>query len=466
MRPISGNHLDRRTVLKGMGVTIALPFLEAMVPARPAYARAALTPKSRLVAIEMVHGSAGSTAFGLQKNLWSPAEVGSAFDLSPSVLSALEHYRQYLTIVSHTDVRNAEAFSAPEIGGDHFRSAAVFLTQSHPHQTQGSDLKAGTSLDQMVAQVIGQETPIPSMQLCIENVDQAGGCFYGYSCAYTDSISWKSESEPLPMVRDPRLVFDQLFGVGATPEARAARRRKDRSILDWVNESVSRLNKKLGTADRARLDDYLEDVREVERRIQKVEEFNSSGEQRELPGAPVGVPDSYEEHVKLMFDLQAIAFASDLTRVFAFKMSRDVSNRVYRDAGVTTGFHIASHHQDRDERIVEFAKINKYHVGLLPYLFDRLKRTSDGERNLLDNSVVIYGSPMGNSNVHNHKRCPLLLAGHGGGTLKGNLHLKAADGTPMANVMLSVLQKMGVEIDQFGDSTGPYELNGTPTTTA
>jgi Protein of unknown function (DUF1552) len=229
---------------------------------------------------------------------------------------------------------------------------------------------------------------------------------------------------------------------------------------------VSRLNKKLGTADRARLDDYLEDVREVERRIQRVEEFNSSGEQRELPGAPVGVPDSYEEHVKLMFDLQAIAFASDITRVFAFKMSRDVSNRVYRDAGVTTGFHIASHHQDRDERILEFAKINKYHVGLLPYLFDRLKRTSDGERNLLDNSVVIYGSPMGNSNVHNHKRCPLLLAGHGGGTLKGNLHLKAADGTPMANVMLSVLQKMGVEIDQFGDSTGPYELNGTPTTTA
>src|SRR5262245_22726107 len=307
---ISKRHLSRRTVLQGMGATVALPFLEAMLPAQPAQARAALAKKPRLVAIEMVHGSAGSTAFGLQKNLWSPSAVGNEFDLSPSVLSPLEPYRPYLTIVSHTDVRNAEAFTAPEIGGDHFRSASVFLTQSHPHQTQGSDLKVGTSLDQLFAQKFGQETPIPSMQLCIENVDQAGGCFYGYSCAYTDSISWKSPSEPLPMVRDPRLVFDQLFGVGATPEARAARRRKDRSILDWVNESVNRLNKKLGAGDRARLDDYLEDVREVERRIQKVEEFNSSGEPRELPGAPVGVPESYEEHVKLMFDLQGIAFAS------------------------------------------------------------------------------------------------------------------------------------------------------------
>lgn len=462
---ITQKHLDRRTVLKGMGVTIALPFLEAMVPMRPALAKAALAAKTRLVAIEMVHGCAGSTAIGLQKNLWSPADVGSAFDLTPSVLSPLDPYRQYVTIVSNTDVRNAEAFTTPEIGGDHFRSAAVFLTQSHPHQTQGSDLRAGTSLDQLIAQAFGQETPIPSMQLCIENVDQAGGCFYGYSCAYTDSISWASPSEPLPMVRDPRLVFDQLFGVGATPEARASRRRKDRSILDWVNESVNRLNKKLGAADKARLDDYLEDVREVERRIQKVEEFNSTGEPREQPGAPIGIPDSYEEHVKLMFDLQGIAFASDVTRVFAFKLSRDVSNRVYRDAGVTTGFHIASHHQDREERITEFAKINKYHVGLLPYFFDRLKKTADGESNMLENSVIVYGSPMGNSNVHNHKRCPLLLAGHAGGRLKGNLHLKAAEGTPMANVMLSVLQKLGLEIDHFGDSTAPYELNAVPVST-
>ncbi len=458
--------LSRRAVLKGMGVTVALPLLEAMVPARRVAAHVARAAKPRLVAIEMVHGSAGATAFGLEKNLWSPAETGAKFDLTSSVLSPLEPYRQYLTIVSNTDVRNAEAFTAPEIGGDHFRSAAVFLTQAHPHQTQGSDLRAGTSLDQLVAQAFGQETPIPSMQLCIENVDQAGGCFYGYSCAYTDSISWASPSEPLPMVRDPRLVFDQLFGVGATPEQRAARRKKDRSILDWVADSVGRLNNTLGAGDRARLAEYLDDVREVERRIQKVEAFNSSGEERELPGAPIGVPDSYEEHVKLMFDLQAIAFASDITRVSAFKMSRDVSNRVYRDAGVTTGFHIASHHQDRDERILEFAKINKYHVSLLPYFFERLKSTADGDSNLLEGSVIIYGSPMGNSNVHNHKRCPLLVAGHAGGKLKGNLHIKTADSTPMANAMLSVLQMVGLEVEQFGDSTRAMDLNAVTVTTA
>jgi uncharacterized protein DUF1552 len=355
-------------------------------------------------------------------------------------------------------VHNAEAFTPPEIGGDHFRSAAVFLTQSHPHQTQGSDIHAGTSLDQLAAQRFGADTPLPSMQLCIENIDQAGGCFYGYSCAYTDSISWASPTEPLPMVRDPRAVFDQLFGVGATPEARAARRRKDRSILDWVSQSVADLKSRLGAADQARLGEYLDDVREIERRIQKVEAFNTSGEPRELPAAPTGVPDAYDEHVKLMFDLQALAFASDITRVFAFKMSRDVSNRVYPETGVTTGFHIASHHNDREDRILDFAKINKYHASLLPYFLERLKRTKDGDSHLLENSLIVYGSPMGNPNVHNHKRCPLILLGHAGGRLAGNLHVKADDGTPMANAMLTALQALGLEIDSFGDSTGTLTL--------
>ena len=451
-------HLPRRTVLKGLGAAIALPMLEAMVPARSAWAATA-SRKVRLVAMEMVHGCAGSTPFGLKRNLWSPADVGHAFDLTPTSLAALEPYRDYLTMVSNTDVHNAEAFTPPEIGGDHFRSAAVFLTQAHPHQTQGSDIHAGTSLDQLVAQRFGQETPIPSMQLCIENIDQAGGCFYGYSCAYTDSISWASPTEPLPMIRDPRAVFDQLFGVGATPQARAERRRKDRSLLDWVTESARALKGTLGPADRARLDEYLDDVREIERRIQKVEAFNASGEARELPAAPIGVPDSYEAHVKLMFDLQAIAFAADITRVFAFKLSRDVSNRVFDDTGVTTGFHIASHHNDRDDRILDFAKINTYHVSLLPYFLEKLKRTPDGDGNLLDNSLIVYGSPMGNPNVHNHKRCPLLLLGHAGGQLKGDLHLKAPDGTPMANVMLTALQKLGLELNAFGDSSGTFELN-------
>jgi hypothetical protein len=462
---ITKKYLPRRTVLKGMGVAIGLPLLDAMTPAVEAVS--SKTPRRlRLIAMEMVHGAAGSTAFGQQKHLWSPAGVGSTFDLGPTSLAPLEPYREYLTVVSNTDVRNAEAFAPPEIGGDHFRSAAVFLTQSHPHQTQGSDIKAGTSLDQIYARAIGDATPIPSMQLCIENVDQAGGCFYGYSCAYTDSISWGSPTEPLPMIRDPRTVFDQLFGVGATPEARALRRRRDRSILDWVTDAVADLKSSLGAVDQARLDDYLEDVREIERRIQKVEAFNTSGEARDLPGAPIGVPDSYTEHVKLMFDLQAVAFASDITRVFAFKLSRDVSNRVYPETGVTTGFHIASHHGEREERILDFAKINKYHVSLLPYFLEKLKATREGDTNLLDSSLLIYGSPMGNPNVHNHKRCPLLLLGHGGGQIPGNVHVKAADGTPMANVMLAGLRALGVDIDGFGDSTGAFDLSAGAGTSA
>jgi hypothetical protein len=459
-------HLPRRAVLKGLGVTMALPLLDAMTPAGTAWAAPAASRKLRFIAMEMVHGAAGSTAIGMQKNLWSPAAVGSAFDLAPTSLVALEPYRDYLTIVSNTDVRNAEAFTPPEIGGDHFRSAAVFLTQAHPHQTQGSDLHAGVSLDQICARQFGQDTPIPSMQLCIENVDQAGGCFYGYSCAYTDSISWVSPTEPLPMIRDPRAVFDQLFGVGATPEARASRRKKDQSILDWIGASVKRLQSGLGAADRTRLNDYLTDVREIERRIQKVEARNASGEARELPAAPIGVPDSYDEHVKLMFDLQALAFAADVTRVFAFKLSRDVSNRVYPETGVTTGFHIASHHNDREDRILDLARINKYHVSLVPYLLDKLKNTPDGDGNLLDNSVIVYGSPMGNPNVHNHKRCPLFIVGHGGGRLKGNLHVKAPEGTPMANAMLSALHTLGVDTESFGDSTGALDINAAATETA
>ena len=455
---LTRHHLSRRTVLRGMGATIALPFLDAMAPAGATLAQNLHAPV-RLIAMEMVHGSAGSTAFGIKQHMWAPAGTGSEFDLSPTSLKSLEPYRDYLTIVSNTDCRNAEAFLPPEIGADHFRSAAVFLTQARPKQTQGSDVFAGTSLDQIYAQKFGQQTPIPSMQLCIENVDQAGGCSYNYSCVYTDTISWASPTDPMPMTRDPRAVFDQLFGVGATPEARQLRRRDDRSILDWVTESVNDLKRKLTPADQARLTDYLDDVREIERRIQKVEASNTNGAPRELPDAPVGVPDSFEEHVKLMSDLQALALAADITRIFSFKLSRDVSNRVFKPSGSSTAFHTASHHLDRDERVTEFQKINTYHVSLLPHLLDRLKNTPDQGGTLLDNTLVIYGSSMGNSNVHNHKRCPLILVGHAGGLLKGNMHVRSADGTPMADAMLAILQGLGVEIDRFGDSAAVMDLN-------
>jgi hypothetical protein len=465
---LTKKHLSRRTVLKGMGVSVGLPVLDAMLPAATTFAKttaATSSSKIRLICMEMVHGSAGATPIGLKKNLWSPEKIGREFDLSPSSLSPLEPFRDHITIVSNTDARNAEAFTLPEIGGDHFRASAVFLTQSHPKQTQGSDVLAGTSLDQLYASKFGQDTPIPSMQLSIENVDQAGGCVYGYSCVYTDTISWSSPTTPMPMVRDPRVVFDQLFGVGATPEERTANRRADKSILDWITAQVSNLRKELGAADKARLHDYLENIREIERRIQQVEARNKSGESRELPDAPIGVPDSFSEHVKIMMDLQVVAFASDVTRVFSFKLGRDGSSRSYPESGVTTGFHPASHHGEREERIMDYSKINRYHVSLVPYLLEKLKSTPDGNGSLLDNSLVVYGSPMGDSNVHNHKRCPLFLAGHMGGRLKGGLHLKAPDGTPMANVMLTLLHNLGRDdIQTFGDSTSEFDLNGTGST--
>ena len=462
---LTRRHLSRRDVLRGMGATIALPFLDAMVPARTLLAKTAAAGRTRLSCIEMVHGAAGSTAFGLSKNMWSPAAVGREFDLTPSSMSPLEPFRDYLTIVSNTDVRNAEAFESKEIGGDHFRSSAVFLTQAHPKQTEGSDVYVGVSLDQLYAQRFGQDTPLPSMQLCIENVDQSGGCAYGYACVYTDTISWAAPTEPLPMVRDPRAAFDMLFGVGATPEQRAAQRRTNKSILDWVTAEVAKIRRDLGPTDRTRLNEYLEDIREIERRIQKIEAHNASGEQRELPGAPIGVPDAFEEHVRLMYDLQAIAFAGDITRVFSFKLGRDGSARVYPESGIKAPFHPASHHGEREDRITQFAQINKHHVSLVPYFLDKLKNLREGDSNLLENTLVIYGSPMGNSNVHNHKRCPLFLAGHAGGNLKGNLHLKAPDGTPMANVMLTLLHDLGLDdLKEFGDSTGEFALTTVPTT--
>jgi hypothetical protein len=442
-----------------MGVSMAMPLLDAMIPAHALPAQAAMASPTRLAAIEMVHGSAGATKVGIERNLWSPTAAGSDFDLTPTSLLPLDPMREHLTIISNTAVRNAEAFTLGETGGDHFRASATFLTQAHPKQTEGSDVYVGTSMDQLYAQQFGQETAIPSLQLCIENVDQSGGCAYGYACVYTDTISWAAPTEPLPMVRDPRIAFDLLFGAGGTPEERSNRRRTDQSILDWITSEVAKLQQSLGPSDRHRLNEYLEDVREIERRIQKIETQNTSGAPRELPEAPIGVPDSFREHVEVMFDLQALAFMSDLTRVFSFKMGRDASGRVYPESGTTRGFHPASHHGEREDRVLEFAKINTYHVSLIPYFLEKLKNTPDGDASLLDRTMVVYGSPMGNSNIHNHKRCPLFLAGHANGQLKGNSHVITEDRTPMANVMLTLLHKLGRDdLESFGDSTGTLSI--------
>ena len=443
-----------------MGATIALPFLEAMLPAGRS-AAAATKGRTRLVCIEQVHGAAGSSAYGLQHNLWSPAAVGRDFDLSPTSLKSLEPFREHITIISNTDVPSADPTDAREIGGDHFRSSATYLTQSYPKRTAGADVECGISMDQLYAQRSGQDTPLPSMQLCIESVDQSGGCGYGYSCVYTDAISWAAPNKPLPMIRDPRVVFDQMFSVfgsGSTPEERRARRAEDLSILDFVQDSATRLRSRLGAGDRARLTDYLDTIREIERRLRAVEARNGSGEPRQLPGAPAGIPDSFAEHVRLMIDLQMIAFRAEITRVFAFKLGRDASNRVYTESGSTGAFHIVSHHSENPGRIREFARINAYHVAsTLPYLLQRLKETPDGDATMLDNALVVYGSPMGNPNQHNHKRVPFLVAGHAGGALKGGVHLKAKNGTPLSNVMLSLLHTLGLgDLESFGDSEGAF----------
>jgi uncharacterized protein DUF1552 len=458
MHFLTGKPLPRRTFVQGMGATFALPFLDAMIPI--GRAASGLAPdRTRFVAIEMVHGAAGCNELGAKMNLWSPADAGRQFDLAPTALKSLDPYRKHLTIVSNTDVRMAEPVTPMEIGGDHFRSSAVFLTQSHPKQTEGSDVRVGTSLDQMYAQRFGQETPIPSMQLCIENVDQAGGCAYGYACVYTDSISWASATEPLPVIRDPRVAFEKLFGVGGSAEERASRRRTRRSILDFVAGEMTSMKKTLGADDRGRVDRYLEDIREVERRLQRIEARNGSGEPRDLPGAPAGVPDSFAEHVQLMFDLQVLAFSADITRVFSFKMGRDGSSRVYPESGSEKPFHPASHHGGNEKGVKEFFLINKYHVAMLPYFLDKLKSVQEGDSTLLDKTLIVYGSPMGDSNLHNHRRCPLILLGGANGKLDGNTHIKAPDGTPMANALLTVAHTLGLDdMKALGDSTGTLSV--------
>jgi Protein of unknown function (DUF1552) len=454
---ITKKYLSRRTVLQGLGVSVALPFLDAMAPAQTPVSKTAAAPRTRLACIEMVHGAAGSTVDGSSKHYWSPEKEGANFEFTQT-LKPLEPFREYITIVSDTDLHPAGAWAPAEEGADHFRSTAAFLTAAHPKMTEGADIQCGTSIDQMYAQQFGQDTPLPSIQLCIESVDGSGACDYGYACVYADTISWASPTQPLPMTVDPRQAFESLFGDGATPAERSARQRVDGSILDGIVRRVADLQRGLGPRDRSRLNDYLADVREIERRIQRIEKYNSGGEARALPAAPIGVPDSFEEHVKLMFDLQALAFMTNVTRVAAFKMSRDVCQRVYPESGVKTPFHSCSHHGETPSRIAEFAKLNLYHVGLVPYFLDKLKNTPDGDGNLLDHSMVLYGSPLGDSNAHNHKQVPVFLAGHANGALKGNLHVRAKDSTPMANILLTMVRKLGMKVDSIGDSTGEIAI--------
>jgi hypothetical protein len=454
---ITRKHLSRRTVLRGMGVSLALPLLDSMVPAQTPLSKTAAAAKPRMAFLEIVHGAGGSTVEGTNKHYWIPEKRGRDFEFSES-LGPIEPYRDYITVVSNTDLRNAEPFTPAEDGADHFRSSAVYLTGAHPKQTEGSDVRCGTSIDQLYAQRHGQDTPLPSIQLCIENVDASGSCGYNYSCVYSDTLSWSSPTTPLPMTIDPRMAFENLFGDGGTQADRMARQRENKSILDNIAAETKALRKNLAQPDQARLNIYLENVREIERRIQKVEQYNASGVKRELPEAPLGVPDSWEDHVKLMIDLQVLAFSAEVTRVSTLKLSRDTSQRVFPGSGVKTPFHSLSHHGEKPETVEELARLNRYHVTMVAYFLDKLKSTPDGDGNLLDHSLIAYGSPMGDGNVHGHRRLPLFLAGHACGAVGGNNHIYCPDGTPMANVWLSVLRRVGVPVEKFGDSNGEIAI--------
>ena len=447
---LTRKHISRRSVLRGMGVSLALPLLDSMVPAQTPLRKTAASPRTRLACIEMVHGGAGSTDEGASRHYWSPAQEGADFEFSYS-LEPLVPFREYLTVVSGTDPRPAEALAPSEGGADHFRSSAVFLTAAHARQTAGPDISNGISIDQLYAQRCCRDTPLPSIQLSIENIGLSGSCGFNYSCVYSETISWASPTAPLPMTANPRAAFEDLF-------ATVHGRRTEASILDGLAPDATRLRTNLGAADRGRLNRYLEEVRSIERRIQAIERHNAAAPTRELPSAPLGVPDSWEEHVKLMFDLQVLAFAAEITRVSAFKMSRDTSNRIFPESGVKMPFHTLSHHSEKPALIAEFAKLNRYHVGMVAYFLRKLKDTPDGDGNLLDSSLILYGSPMGDSNIHNHRRLPVLLAGHAGGRLKGNLHRVCPPGTENANCLLTVLRKLGVEIETFGDSTGELAI--------
>ncbi|MDE0395715.1 MAG: DUF1552 domain-containing protein [Gammaproteobacteria bacterium] len=459
---LTGKHLSRRTFIRGFGASIALPYLDAMEPAGRIFGFSPKQSFTRLVCIEESMGTAGSSDWGAAQYLFAPAQVGRDFEFAQgSCLAPLSDFRNYMTIVSNTDCRSAEAFTAEEIGGDHDRSTAVFLTQAHPKQTQGSDIFLGTSLDQLHARRFGQDTALPSLELCIEGIDRGGGCAYNYHCAYTTSLAWASPNQPLPAIREPRVVFERLFGAGDSASDRAARRATNRSIIDWVATEVSRLKRELGAADRAALDEYTDHIREIERRIALVEARNTSGEEREMPEAPSGVPDSFEEHIQLMFDLQLLALQADLTRVITFKTGFDQSNRTFPASGTTKSIHGASHHGNVPADIMDFNMINTYRIAQLNYFLEKMRDTDDGGSSLLDRTAIIWGSPMADPNLHNHRRAPLMLLGHANGALEGGVHLQTPEGTPMANVFVDLMQKLGHDLETFGDSDGHFSLDYT-----
>ena len=441
---ITKKHLSRRTFIRGMGVTMSLPFLESMVPAQTPLAKTAANPQIRLGLCFMPHGAVMAN--------WTPAEEGP-LKLSP-ILAPLEDYKNQVVVVSNLVHAMAGPQGPGDNGGDHTRCPAVFLNGVHPRRTDGADILAGVTIDQMAANKIGQETLLPSLELAIEDYSGlVGSCDVGFSCTYMNTISWRTPTTPLPMEINPRVVFDRMFGDGATPEQRLKRIESQRSILDAVNEQIRRLQGGLGSTDRNRVAEYMDTVREIERRIQ-ISEKQNSNTNLDVPKTPAGIPDDYIEHTKLMFDLMALSFQADITRISTFMMAREVSYRTFPKLGISESFHPASHHQNLPARLEALTRINAHHVQLFSHVLERLKATPDGDGNLLDHSLLLYGSAMSNSNVHNHGPLPVLVAGGAAGRMKGGRHIKYPENTPMSNLLMTILDKAGIPQESVGDSTG------------
>jgi len=436
---VTRKHLPRRTFLKGVGVSLALPLLDSMIPARTLLAQTAAKPLPRLGFVYVPHGAI--------MDKWTPATEGAGFEFTP-ILKPLEPFRDRLNVVSGLGHRAADTTAV------HSLSPTTWLSGVRPKATQGVDAYAGVTADQIAAQQIGQDTVLPSMELATEDHSGLiGSCDRDYGCIYMNTLSWRTPTTPMPMEINPRKVFERMFGQGGSATERLARIKEDKSILDAITRDVASLQVQLGPSDREMMTQYLENVREIERRIQRAEQSQGDADLT-LPARPAGVPFDYEEHIKLMYDLMALAYQADVTRVMTFMISREVSNRTYPQVGVTDGHHAISHHQNRAEKMEKNVKIQTYNLSQFGYFLDKLRNTPDGDGSLLDHAVLLYGSNMSNSNAHDHFPLPNLVIGGAAGRMKGGRHLKYTDHTPMTNLLVTMLDKVGVKQESLGDSSG------------
>jgi len=435
---ITKKALPRRTFLRGIGASLALPLLDAMVPSMTALAATAANPVRRLGFVYVPMGSTISQ--------WTPpCPAGRLTELSPT-LSSLKNVMDQLTVVTNLEIKNAYP-------GTHATSNAAYLSCATSKWTESTDYELATTVDQIAAQHIGGDTRLPSLELAMDLLTTVGQCDNGYACVYQNNLSWSSPTTPLPAEAHPRIAFERLFGDGGTAADRRAEMRKNSSLLDWMSEDIGRLQKKLGPGDRGKVNQYLDTVREVERRIQKAESASADSHLPDLD-RPVGVPAAYADHAKLMFDLQVLALQADVTRVITFQLARETSTRTYPEIGVPDPHHPCTHHNNDPEKVAKVAKINAFHVSLFAYFLEKLKATPDGNGSLFDHSLYLYGSGMGNPNVHDHVNLPILVAGGGTDIHKGGRHIKYKEPQPLANLHLTLLEKSGVHLDAFADSKG------------